>query len=169
MYEVEGAQVADVVAIQRTDGTGCISIGHGLIFKVDGVVQLVLVGFKIFKVKHGSACPVAVEGKEGTAQIHNALALCVQLYEALNVHAVFKGLIQVLFVGVTERDGQCNVCALACGNGHALTVLLAVGHGGDGDACALEQVALLGDNGLAVHRLGLADALGHDNCGNIVC
>ena len=168
LHEVVGAEVADVVALHAADGTGGVGVGQSLVQQVDGIVQLVLVGLEVVQVQNGSLGPVAVEGQVGSAQVDGGSLLGGEGHEALHVHTVLKGVVHVLLVGVAEGNGHRQLGILARGDGNGIARGGAAGAGGDRNGSAVQDVALLGNGGLTLIGLGLADTLGHDDGRDVV-
>ena len=168
LNEVEGSEIADVVALHATDRTARISVGKSLVENVDRIVELILVGLEVIKVKDGSNSPIAVECEIGNAEVNDALIRRVENHEALYVHTVAEGFVEILLVCVAERDGNGHVCGRTCADGDVHTVLGCARDRGDLYLCAAEDVALLVNGGIAVAGLVVADALGHNVCGYVV-
>ena len=168
LHEVVRAHVAHVIALHAADGTGGVGIGQGLIQQVDGVVQLVLVGLVEVQIHDGSLGPVAVEGQEGSVQIDGGSLLSGEGHKALHVHTVLEGIVQILLVGIAQGNGHGDLGYLAAGHGDGTAVLGTAADGGDRNGRAAQNVALLGDGGLTLLGLGVADTLGHDQSGHVV-
>ena len=168
LNEVEGTEVADVVALHATDGTAGVCVGKSLVENVDSVVELILVGLEVIEVEDGSNSPIAVECKIRNAEVNDALICRIENHEALYVHTVSKGLVEILLVCVAECDGNRHVSGRTCADGDVHTVLGCARDRGDLYLCAAEDVALLVNGGIAVAGLVVADALGHNVCGYVV-
>ena len=160
LHKVVGAQIADKVAGDAAHRTGGIGVRHQLILRVDAVVQLVGVGVVVIQVKHGGHGPVTVEGQIGHAQVDLGAAGGLQGDEALHVHTVFKGLVQILLILIAEGDPDGDLGVLAAGHGDLMAPGGAALHRHDLHLGTLQHVGFFGDGGLTGVGLGVADTLG---------
>ena len=70
------------------------------------------------KVKEGRFSPVAVEGKERNVKVNALLCCTVKGDEALYVHTVFEGCIEVTLVRCGKSYGYVDLCGRAGSNGN---------------------------------------------------
>ena len=69
LLKVISAEEGNVILIERSDGTGRVRIGKGLVGEVDRIVDLVGIGLEVVDIKEGSLRPVAVESEEGSGEV----------------------------------------------------------------------------------------------------
>ena len=168
LQEVVGAQVADIVLRHAADGAGCVCIGHGLVLHGDGIIQLVSVGGVVIQIEQGCLVPVAVEGQVRNAQVDVGTLGGSQSDEALHIHAVFKGSVQVSLICFTQGNGHGHIGFAACIHSQLGAAELAALHGSDFHRSALQNMGHFGDGGLTGAGLGVADTLGHDVSTDVV-
>ena len=165
--EVVRAQIADIILRHAADGTGGVGISHGLVFGVNAVVQLVSVGFVVIKVHQRSNSPVTEECQIRNAHIHVGAGGSGQGDEALDIHTIFKGAVQIGLVSIGQCDLHGNLCILAALNGNILTVLGTAGNGNDLKSTA-QSVSFLGNRRFTGIGLILTDTFGQNVSSNVI-
>ena len=169
LQEVIRTQIADIVLRQSADGTACVGIGHDLVFRIDGIVELISIGLIVVLVEHGCLGPVSVERKVGNAQIHTVAILGSQSDEALHIHAVCKGIVQIFLVGIAQGDGNLHIHTAVGIDRQRVTLDTAVAAGGcDHNRRITERNCLLGNSGIACVGLGVADTLSQHKAAELI-
>ena len=167
LQEVIGTQVADIVIGHATDGTAGVGIGHDLILKSDGIIQLVGMGLVVFLIEDGRDRPVAVVGQVRHAHIDLSTGSSGQGNVTLHIHTILERIVQILLIRVGQRDLHGDLGILATGYGNILTIDGTAGDRNDLNSTG-QSVSLFGNGGLTGVGLGLTDALGQHIAAQIV-
>ena len=163
LQEVVGTQIADIVAFHAADGTGSISISHGLVLEGQALIQFVSVGLVVIQVEHGSLSPVAVESQVRNIQVHCIAIGVLQSNKAFHIYTVFKRLVQVCLVLFRQGDGNSHIHCAACCYRDLIFLDLCAAHS-HLDICALQNVSDFCNGGLAVGCLCLRNTFRHHIC-----
>ena len=138
LREVVGTERADVVGVDAAYYPGRIGVFHKLIVVVETFVEFVDVGVVVLFVEYGRFRPVAVEGKEGNVHIDGRAALCGEGDEAFDVHTVFEGSVDVIFILVGQGYLHRYFCRGICGDGYRFAVLRAADDSRYHRSCAVK-------------------------------
>ena len=167
LNEVVRTQVADVILRNTADRTGGVGVGHGLIFRIDAIIQLVGVGLIVVQVHQRSLGPVAVESQIRNAHINVGTGGGLQGNKAFHIHTVFEGLIHVSLIGIGQGDLNSNLSGAAAIDGDILAVEGTTLHGHDLNTAG-QSISFFGHGGLTGIGLILADTLGQNIAANVI-
>ena len=170
LLKIVGAEIRDIIAVQPADHPRRVGVRHYLVSRVYSRVEFVRVGIEKFLVENGSLRPIAVKSKERYVEIDPVASARGQGDKAFDIHAVFKGLVEILFVfvGQSNRNGHFKRTAGIDRNGVAVSRAVP-GNGGDFTIGAVQKIAFLCHRRFAVRGISGADAFGEHKGVNIVC
>ena len=161
LNEIVRAQEANVVLGDTTDGTGSVSVRHGLIFRIDTIVQLISISGIVVQVHQRSLGPVAIECQIRNVHVNIRTGSSLQGNEALDIHTILKRVVQILLIGISQSDFNSNLGLSATAYSNILTAGSTTGNRNQLDG-SLQCICLFCNGSLTGIGQVLADTLGQN-------